>query len=537
MVCDAQHIARVLSEATDHSALHMGVSVAATEQPPLHRLRRELDTAIAQMTVAHDVYNVAQTQHGGILGKLIGNCRDLLRKGLFPHLAQQVEYNRASARFSQLMLDYVESVMGEVVRIDLRSSVKAYRRDAGRPCITVVTNFPVAGEFSGGHRRVLELYGALTAFVDVRVISLATSSYSAELKSGLWEYRVAMSKAHQDSLKELEQRAGLWLVDATLPELAHLTPEFGRAIRQSAQASDVVVACHPYVYSVIKDCADVRLWYDALDVEYDIKSWMYENVPDGQCLLEKTREIENAACLASERILAVSAADAARFEQLYGVSGDRIVSVPNGVNTQSFPFTGLTQRRQNKKSLGLDPATPIAVFVGANWPANVEAADCVVRAAEQLPNVTFLIVGSCSDRLDHERFPENVAVLAHVDDQLLKLILSLADLALNPMSHGTGTNVKIMEYFASGVPVVASPAGARSLNVQSGKHCIVAEIGSFAEAISKLSAESDKFIEDMVCNARAHVAEYFEWTAIAGALHKELRPADCEPDLTQSVSR
>ena len=59
--------------------------------------------------------------------------------------------------------------------------------------------------------------------------------------------------------------------------------------------------------------------------------------------------------------------------------------------------------------------------------------------------------------------PPNVVLAGVVTNVAKRTLLQSADLALNPMRTGSGTNLKIVEYFAAGIPVVSTPFGARGL--------------------------------------------------------------------------
>ncbi len=45
-----------------------------------------------------------------------------------------------------------------------------------------------------------------------------------------------------------------------------------------------------------------------------------------------------------------------------------------------------------------------------------------------------------------------------------------ASVAVNPMVSGSGTNLKIVEYLAAGVPVVSTPFGMRGLDLRPDEH-------------------------------------------------------------------
>src|SRR5205807_1731810 len=68
--------------------------------------------------------------------------------------------------------------------------------------------------------------------------------------------------------------------------------------------------------------------------------------------------------------------------------------------------------------------------------------------------------------------------------------LAMAQLAIAPVRHGSGTRLKILEYFAAGLPVVCPAKAAEGLEVEHGRHLLLAETPPDAvEAIRALQAD------------------------------------------------
>lgn len=116
---------------------------------------------------------------------------------------------------------------------------------------------------------------------------------------------------------------------------------------------------------------------------------------------------------------------------------------------------------------------------------------------------------------NNEKPPENVRFMGLIDELPKNMILGLADVALNPMTSGTGTNLKMLDYFAAGIPVISTPFGVRGLGVEDQKHCLLAEIEDFPKTILQLKYERDDLISARVENAREYVQQKFDWAIIA----------------------
>jgi glycosyltransferase involved in cell wall biosynthesis len=65
--------------------------------------------------------------------------------------------------------------------------------------------------------------------------------------------------------------------------------------------------------------------------------------------------------------------------------------------------------------------------------------------------------------------------------------LAAADVFVNPVRHGAGVNIKMVEAMAAGLPVVTTPVGARGLHWRDGEHLVVAEgVTGFRDAVARL---------------------------------------------------
>jgi len=133
-----------------------------------------------------------------------------------------------------------------------------------------------------------------------------------------------------------------------------------------------------------------------------------------------------------------------------------------------------------------------------------------------LRNKKFLIVGSVKDYyLQQKRtFPDNVLAFGSVDEFEKFELYKLADLALNPMFSGSGTNLKILDYMSAGIPVISTPTGARGVAITHNVHAIICEADNFVDEIENLLAAPEKQ-ESLRQNGRIVVETWYSWDTIS----------------------
>ena len=136
----------------------------------------------------------------------------------------------------------------------------------------------------------------------------------------------------------------------------------------------------------------------------------------------------------------------------------------------------------------------------------------------------MLIAGSVARAVDSARLPANVVCLGRVSDEAKTLLLRAADVALNPMFSGSGTNLKMLEYLAAGVPVVTTPIGARGLELTTGKHAIVCPVEEFPEQIGHVLRD-ESLRATLRTQGRRLVEDRYDWGTIVDAMHAVIESA------------
>jgi glycosyltransferase involved in cell wall biosynthesis len=178
------------------------------------------------------------------------------------------------------------------------------------------------------------------------------------------------------------------------------------------------------------------------------------------------RMLENA-----DLVLYCNDSDLERFHSLAPESSFEAQYTPNGMT----PIKVL----KNSSDLGIRAFR--AVFMGSGHPPNADAADFIVRTlSPSFPETVFDIIGSC---LPEGNYPSNVIRHGVVDDATKMRILSQSDIALNPMETGSGSNVKVLDYFAYGIPVLSTYFGMRGILAQAGTHYLEASLNNFERAL------------------------------------------------------
>jgi glycosyltransferase involved in cell wall biosynthesis len=353
--------------------------------------------------------------------------------------------------------------------------------------LVVATTFAIYPPRHGGQSRVFHLYRALAPEFETTIVSVCPAEeppFDEEIAPGLREVRVPMTREHQKREHAMQAKVGTPVTDVCMPRLHELTPAIRETLEREARGAAAVIACHPYLQPAIAGLG-ARLWYEAQDFELGLKRALLADVPGGAELVADTRAVEEATVREAGVILCASPDDADALVATYGVPRERIVPAPNGTDTSRIAFTPPRERAALKERLGF-AATPTTFFLGSgHWP-NIEAVKRIFALAGELPHVAFAVAGSVCAAFEQGSQPNNVLFLGEVDMITRNLCFQAFDAAVNPMEHGSGTNLKMLDFFSAGLPVVTTEQGSRGLRLEGEKYCLVRPLDRFAAAIEEM---------------------------------------------------
>ena len=285
--------------------------------------------------------------------------------------------------------------------------------------------------------------------------------------------------------------------------------------------ADIVLVRGPWQVKTVLDRTDVPVVYSSHNVEME----RFENIPPRfyRLFRKRVRRQERIAVEETAATICTSERDAQIYRDRFDITSPLIVA-PNGTSKENI--RDRTPNSQAARSLretyGLETETTVAMFVGSDYGPNVCAAEHVLDIAAELqdrqPNLEFLIVGTVGNVIDTTL--SNVTITGFVDE--FEAHFDIADVALNPMTTGAGTNIKLFDYFARGLPVVSTPFGVRGIDVEDGIHVNIATIEEFGEVISGL-LDNTEHRHNIGAAAKKLVSDKYTWEEISTQLFCRLR--------------
>ena len=456
---------------------------------------------------------------GGVVEFIENNKTGLVCKPDIKQLSKNIDYLASQPDLCKTMGKNAKKTVKNITwKNTIENLLKNYTQKSK---ITVVTTYPIYPPRGGGQNRIFYLYKELSKTMSVDIVCLVNHDQKykkTKIAKNLYEIRVPKSNTHQTKEQDIYHNAGIPITDIAMLFLYEETPQFIEEIKKSTATSSYVITSHPYTYPLLKKYTNIPIINESHNVEYLLKKQMLQDSKYNQKLLKELFDVEKKACIETNLTIVCSQEDGEEFEKLYGFDTSKALVVPNGVDLNTVPYINEKKREQFKKSINIDQEK-LVLFIGSWHQPNIESVEKIFTIAKKLPNYNFLIMGTVANYFQSENKmhlkPKNVGFTGMLNDTEKEYLLSTADIAINPMLTGSGTNLKMLDYMANGIPVLSTKIGARGLDIPE-NYVAIADIEQFDTYIKNISKYTD------IEKSRAYVEKKFSWETISKTLEKKL---------------
>lgn len=399
----------------------------------------------------------------------------------------------------------------------------------GVPRMVVVSTYSVFPPRHGGQSRIFHLYSNLARWFDITVVAIVSPNEPEsirEIAPGLRQRIVHKSKAHLKQELNLASQVGVPIDDLSVLAFWESSPAIAQTLKKECEGAVAAIAAHPYGYRALRAACDCAILYEAQDIAVDIKRQIYPENRHKDKWIALIRETEKEVCNAASLIFACSEADVRTLADEYQVEAEKCCVVPNGTDLNTLLYRDQAARLSLRRRLFSQPvSTRMTFFMGSGHQPNLEAVKKIFAYASQLPEIAFLVAGSCCYAFSPDHKPTNVWFLGELSESEKLVTLELADIAINPLAAGSGTSLKMLDYMASGLPTVSTETGARGLGLVVCEHYVPADLDTFPKAISEMLENAPKKARIAAC-ARQFVADRYGWQGIAHDFHERLIEID-----------
>lgn len=331
---------------------------------------------------------------------------------------------------------------------------------------------------SGGAQRLFGLARGLAVQHHVRMLCLVPNRNTAAADEQVAGVELRRRKAWHTSVAWRLDRLGL----APLFTAARGHRENAARYHRELGPEGDVLACDLNLAGLLASSTAPLKVYASQNVEYDRFVASSARVWRRAYWSERLRALEGSAVADADLTLTCSDEDAARMGELYGAAADTVAVIPNGYDETELHAPTESERQRARAAIGVREGAQVIVFVGADWGPNREALAYLVKRvmpALARDGAHLLVVGSVGKSLAHQQ-EAWLRVVGEVPT--IAPLLHAAEVGVNPVMSGGGSNVKVPAYLAAGLAVVTTPFGLRGYASLT-PHCVVAEPEALADAL------------------------------------------------------
>ncbi len=384
--------------------------------------------------------------------------------------------------------------------------------------VVIVTRADLYPTDHGGAVKIVETAKALS--LTGRDVAIVTSE-----RNRYWLYREG---------QRIEKKLPFWLKFISLPERFSMLLHYARAVPRSNAFLYLPLSDNSFLWrtlhvakkikaniyqaefpAYVRPCRFVqrvrggRVVLVQHNVEYERLKSQEKSLTDDQ--YQRLKQIEIDFCNLSDAVICVSDNDREKLEA-DGVQRKLLHLIPHGVDLATFDQA---QAVDVRREYGWQPDDKVLVYHGTyEYPPNLTAIK--VMATEILPRLhargwkpKVLAVGKRAPKQSmHQdiRFSGSVEVVAEY--------LKAADVAVVPLLDGGGTRMKIIDYFACGIPVVSTSKGIEGIPARPGLEAFIDDDWDLlTDHIASLFEQPRLY--DKLSNAGRKYAQQLDWKELA----------------------
>jgi len=235
---------------------------------------------------------------------------------------------------------------------------------------------------------------------------------------------------------------------------------------------------------------------------HNVNSLLSKRIGEARQTFDIIEFMEYAVGQIAELILPCSSVDLEHLVKL-GVPRKKMRVLENGVDTEKIKFVGPNIEAKAILFLG-------NIFYQPNSNA-VQNIYKYCYQAGRLKGFKFIIAGTApKDMIVKYQTPE-FEFLGYVPD--LNKVFKKTTVALAPLTEGSGTRIKILNYLSAGIPTITTKLGMEGLELTPEEIFISDDIQNYPKFVRKIVNGGS--YEKLILNARRKVKEKYDWRVVS----------------------
>ncbi|MCL2860534.1 MAG: glycosyltransferase family 4 protein [Oscillospiraceae bacterium] len=385
--------------------------------------------------------------------------------------------------------------------------------------IIVLNKFIPAPAYNGGAKRNLAWIKFLSKRYDIILIGFWDKKYKGEMISFLEKYNV---KVYGCSFSRSMISLMINFLGSIFSKMPVTCKQYYNSIIEDTISKAIedydikFVFCSELAMMQYCNNMQIPIYFDDHNIEHILleRSSKFSKFPINLFLKRESKlmkAFEYHAFEISKEITCVSNTDRMLIPDEYK---NKVVVVNNTYDNNNTKQGNLFEK-------------PTIVFVGSiSWKPNKQGLKHFIKNIFPLilkknNEVMLKIIGSNIDNYIKSYSNDNINFYENLDEEEKSNIISQSWICIVPVYFGSGTRIKIIEYWSHSKPVISTSIGAEGLILSDGTKIVDSDI-SFSEEICNLINDKEKIEEMGLENNKLFNLHYSEEAVYENSLYNTL---------------
>jgi len=262
---------------------------------------------------------------------------------------------------------------------------------------------------------------------------------------------------------------------------------------------------------------------------HDVEATLQEKLGFKNADIKLSKAIAYFAASLSSKTICMTEVDKKELINRIGVEANKIFVIPNPIDLREFPHFGPNRKTKN------------ILFIGNMfyWP-NQNAAKFILKKlhpalTKKIAGVHFTLAGMIPENLI-EIIKNKRNIFATGSTNRLNNFLKDGTIGICPVTEGSGMKVKILNYCATGLPIITTSIGA--MGYENIKSLIIEnDLEKYSKLIAALFNDKKKLVLLGKKN-REYVKEYYDIEKISKAIigiYKDIVASHLTPKISKNI--
>lgn len=269
-------------------------------------------------------------------------------------------------------------------------------------------------------------------------------------------------------------------------------------LQNEIKNADIVIFNFPHLWFLIPKENKKEIYHISHNVEYDLlkQNSKIKIEKLNNYLIEKLRAEEKTLIENSNKTFVCTKNDIEKYKKDLNIWDNKFKVLENGVDSNKInlveEYPEIYKGKKNK-----------VIFVWSQFWPNIEAMSIIESLSILYPDFNFFVAGTVAK---WKKSQWNIYFLPDGNPIKINILIKYADYAINSVVSGSGSNLKMIDYFIFWIPVITTIKWVRGFEEYSNIYLDEKNLETFKNCINEIDKNRNFYI-----NKGTEIAKKYFW--------------------------